>query len=104
MFGKHKGSNDKKQYSVSQEDIAELQRYAHAKWTVEQTYRYSYMGFHQDQVSLMNNILAKLAINRDEFDIDWSTVFKDGKIFVTKKPKAQPKPEAIKEDAEQKLS
>ena len=86
MFNKkHEEKTSKKEYSVSNESVAELQRLAMAKWLVGEIYRFCYMGFAKDMQDLMGNIEAKSGISKDEVDVDWSTVFKDNKIFTMPK-------------------
>lgn len=86
-----------KVYQVSQGDVAEISNFAQAKWLVQQAYKYIFTGFDRDMREAMNNIVAKLSINTEENDVDWASLFKDGKIYVHKKIKPQPQPE--KKDA-----
>lgn len=94
MFN-NKKEEKPKMYQVSQGDIAEVSNFVQAKWLIQQMYKYVFTGFDRDMHGAMDNILAKLSINKEENDVDWASLFKDGKIYVRKKP--QP----AKEDAKQ---
>lgn len=90
MFNKQ---DKPKVYQVSQGDVAEISNHVQAKWLVQQMYKYVFTGFDRDMHEEMNNVLAKLSVNKEENDVDWSSLFKDGKIYVRRKPKPQPQPE-----------
>ena len=50
--------------------------------------------------SLQRRIAIRLALNKDDIELDWSQIFPDGKILVRKKavPKVEVKPVEAKKD------
>lgn len=90
MFKKNKQTDEKKEYSVSNEVVADLQKLAFGKWMIETIYKYTYTGLAREMQDLMNNTEARCGINKDEVDVDWSTVFKDNKIYAKPRPAVKP--------------
>lgn len=96
MFNRKKKEGNKKQYSVSNDDISDVSRLVNAKWHASETFKHTYQGFAKDQQVLMDNIVAKLGIDTTKYDVDWNTLFKDGKIYTHEKPKEEVKKEEAK--------
>jgi hypothetical protein len=91
MLGK---KTDTKQYSVSQEDVYEISRLAQGQWLVQKIFKYSVAGFNQEIGNIQKNIVAKLAIDEEKYDVDWATLFKDNKIYTHPKPVEEKKEDA----------
>lgn len=102
MFDKKK---ETKQYSVSQEDVNEIMKSAHGEWLIQKLFQYAINGFNNEIANMQKNIVSKLSIDETKYDVDWSTLFKDSKIYTHPKPEPgaeeeKPKVEEKKEDAE----
>lgn len=91
MFNK----KEVKSYQISKEEVAKFALLADYRNFVEKDYAYRMGGVFTDLNNLRNNIYAKLSLDESKSDIDWSSVFKDNKIYVSKKE--TPK-EEVKED------
>ena len=100
MFDKKK-KMETKQYSVSAEDVSNIMQSVQGEWLMQKLFNYAINGFNKDISDMQNNLVAKLSIDKTKYDVDWSTLFKDSKIYTH--PKPEPKPEEKKEDAKPEL-
>lgn len=98
MFGK-KPKEETKQFSISQEEISEIAKLAQGQWIMQKLFKFAVAGFNAEIENMQRNIVAKRSVDESKFTVDWSTLFKDSKIFLHPKPQVEEKP-----NAEPKLS
>lgn len=86
-----KAQNKVKQFELSIEELEELVFYEKAR--KQRSMEAQMWGIQAD--GARQRVMERLAINPDEYQIDWSQVFQTGgKVFVSKLP---PKPKVIEE-------
>lgn len=85
MFEKKK-KVETKQFNVSKEDVANIMQSVNGEWLIQKIYQYTVEGFNRDIIKTQKFITAKLSIDETKYNVDWSTLFKDDKIYTHPKP------------------
>ena len=86
-----------KQFDLSQEELAELSFYSrmHKEKEIEMNM------WAQGIFAIRDGILQRVAIGRDKYEIDWTKVLTEGKVFAKLKP--EPKVEIGKEEKKENV-
>lgn len=103
MFQKTKGKTTK-EFTISTDDASTLARLVTGRELAQREYNYKMAGYETELNNLMSEIEKKLSIDTEKNTVDWQTVLKDQKIYVTPKEDVvvNSGTEETKSDGEQK--